>query len=125
MTQRASTRQGQSILRRSLGKHVELDVIAAQLRMTAVTLRRRLAEEGGQRTPTCGTPCDAKSHSKLVRDPHAKLEDVASRLGFASTAPSIAAFRRWTGMVAYRVSRAIPCQELAGALTKTSWRLSF
>jgi len=87
-----------AILRRNLGKHVELEEIASNLHMTAVTLRRRLAEECGMTYSDLRDAARREAALEMVSDSQAKLEGIASELGFAEYSTFHRAFRRWTGV---------------------------
>jgi len=86
-----------AILRRSLGKHVELEDVASSLHMTAVTLRRRLAEECGMTYSDLRDAARREAALEMVSDSQTKFEGIASELGFAEYSTFHRAFRRWTG----------------------------
>jgi AraC-like DNA-binding protein len=86
-----------SILRRNLGRHVELEEVASQLGITAVTLRRRLAEECGLTFSDLRDAVRRKAALEMVGDPATKLDSISAELGFAEYSTFHRAFRRWTG----------------------------
>lgn len=86
-----------AILRRSVGLQVDLEDVASQLHMTSVTLRRRLAEEGGRSFSGLRDGIRRLAALEMVRQGQ-KLEIVALRLGFAEYSTFHRAFRRWTGL---------------------------
>lgn len=86
-----------AILRRNIGTHLEIEEIAAQLHMTAVTLRRRLADECGSTYSDLRDASRREVALNMVSDTHNKLEAIAIELGFAEYSTFHRAFRRWTG----------------------------
>lgn len=86
------------------GHPPEMEAIAAELCLSARTLRRRLQEEG----TTYFALCDEVRHTfaeQLLALPHLSVEAIAGRLGYSEAASFIHAFQRWTGMTprAFRV----------------------
>ena len=79
------------------GHPPEMEEIAAELCLSARTLRRRLQEEG----TTYFALCDEVRRTfaeQLLSLPNLSVEAIAERLGYSETAGFIHAFKRWTGM---------------------------
>lgn len=73
-----------------------IDTVARSLRLSARTLKRKLAEEGVSYTELLETERKAQG-MRLLRESALPLHEVATRLDY-STLPNFArAFRRWTG----------------------------
>lgn len=86
-----------ALLRRNIGKHLELEEAASMLGMTALTLRRRLADEYGLTFSDLRDAARREAALEMVADPGAKLDAVAALLGFSEYSTFHRAFRRWTG----------------------------
>jgi len=86
-----------SILRRDVGALLDIEEIAAKLNMTAVTLRRRLADECGLTYSDLRDATRRQGALDMVADPGVKLEAIASELGYSEYSAFHRAFRRWTG----------------------------
>jgi AraC-like DNA-binding protein len=69
---------------------------AQSLGCSPATLRRRLASEGVS-FQALKDECRLAAASALLQETDLSIVDIASRLGFAGTAPFYTAFRRWTG----------------------------
>ncbi|MGO9838982.1 MAG: AraC family transcriptional regulator [Polyangiaceae bacterium] len=81
---------------RSGGGLRSLEELAASVRTSSRTLRRRLAQEGG----SYSTVLDEERHARaliLLRSPGLSVKDVAQRLGYSNVANFMRAFKRWTG----------------------------
>jgi AraC-like DNA-binding protein len=83
-----------------------LDEVAAHLRVSTRTLKRRLAERG----ISFSVLLDQARRERamlLLQSPRASLEEVAERLGYSSLSNFVRAFHRWTGETpaAYRRAR--------------------
>jgi AraC-like DNA-binding protein len=81
---------------RSGGGLRTLEELAASVRTSSRTLRRRLAQEGG----SYSTVLDEERHARalvLLRSSGLSVKDVAQRLGYSDVANFMRAFKRWTG----------------------------
>ena len=87
-----------ALLRRNIGKHMELEEAAASLGLTPLTLRRRLTEEYGLTFSDLRDAARREAALEMVADPGAKLDAVAAQLGFSEYSTFHRAFRRWTGI---------------------------
>jgi len=88
--------RARGLVLRSGGGVRSLDELAASVRMSSRTLRRRLAQEGG----SYSTVLDEERHARaliLMRSPDLSIKDVAQRLGYADVPNFTRAFKRWTG----------------------------
>lgn len=74
----------------------ETDGLAANLCISASTLRRRLAEEGQTYQ---GLKDSVRKELAIVwlADPHVSFAEIAARLGFADASSFYKAFRKWSG----------------------------
>ena len=72
-----------AILRRNIGKHLELEEVAIILGMTALTLRRRLTDDYGLTFSDLRDSARRDAALEMVSDPGAKLDAVAAQLGFS------------------------------------------
>lgn len=86
------------------GNPPDMERMAAELCLSARTLRRRLQEEG----TTYFALCDEVRRTfaeRLLALPEQSVEAIAERLGYSEAAGFIHAFKRWTGMTprAFRV----------------------
>ena len=82
---------------------LSFDKVAAALRVSPRTLKRRLGESG----VTFSELVEKARRERallLLRSPDLSLDDVAERLGYSTVSNLVRAFRRWTGMTpaAYR-----------------------
>jgi AraC-like DNA-binding protein len=88
--------RARGLVLRSGGGLRSLEEIAALVRMSSRTLRRRLAQEGG----SYSTLLDEERHARALiwmRSPELSVKDVAQRLGYSNVANLTRAFKRWTG----------------------------
>ncbi|WP_435592598.1 AraC family transcriptional regulator [Nocardia sp. bgisy118] len=88
----------------TLGVASGLDEVAAELRMSTRTLRRRLTDEG-----TSYRELVAETRQMLAEELlsiGATVEDVAGRLGYSDASSFTHAFTRWTGVTPGRFARA-------------------
>jgi AraC-like DNA-binding protein len=74
-----------------------LDVIAAELHLSPRSLRRHLEAEGTSFRTLSEEVLETLAE-ELLTTAHLKLEEVATRLGYAEPASFIHAFKRWKGM---------------------------
>lgn len=79
------------------GRPLDMEAMAAELCLSARTLRRRLQEEGATYLALCDEVRRTFAE-ELLALPHLSIEQVAERLGYSEAAGFIHAFRRWTGM---------------------------
>jgi AraC-like DNA-binding protein len=73
-----------------------IDAVARALRLSARTLKRKLAAEG----ESFSALVERERHERaleLLRSSQLKLEEVAQRLGYSSVPNFARAFRRWRG----------------------------
>ena len=78
------------------GEFRTVDDVAAELHVSARTLKRRLAEQGTD----FSTLLDAERRDRallLLRAPDLSLDEVAARVGYSDVANFTRAFKRWTG----------------------------
>lgn len=87
-----------AVLRRNIGKHLELEEVASRLSLPALTLRRRLADECGVTFSDLRDAARREAALEFVADRSAKLDAVAGELGFSEYSAFHRAFRRWTGI---------------------------
>jgi AraC-like DNA-binding protein len=108
----ALQKQGQVVARaRSLVAKKEggvrsLEEVAALMRLSPRTLKRRLAEHGA----TYSSLADRELREKatlLLRSPDLSLEQVAERTGYSDVANFTRAFRRWTGQTPAQYRRSV------------------
>jgi len=83
------------------------DALAHQLRMSATTLRRRLADEG-QTYQSIKDELRRIRAESLLRNSNRSLEEIAADLGFSEPSAFHRAFRKWTAQSpgAYRRAKA-------------------
>ncbi|MGW5113473.1 AraC family transcriptional regulator [Nocardia sp. NPDC004123] len=86
------------------GPHASQDEVAAGLRMSVRTLRRRLDEEGTSYRELVDETRQMLAEELLSIG--ATVEDVAGRLGYADASGFTHAFTRWTGTTPGRFARA-------------------
>lgn len=79
------------------GRPLDMEAMAAELCLSARTLRRRLQEEGATYLALCDEVRRAFAE-ELLALPHLSIEQIAERLGYSEAAGFIHAFRRWTGV---------------------------
>jgi AraC-like DNA-binding protein len=96
-------------VRRALGgEHGfrSLDEVAAHVRVSARTLKRRLAERGISFSALLDEARRERAMI-LLQSPRVSLEEAADRLGYSSLSNFVRAFHRWTGETpaAYRRAR--------------------
>lgn len=86
------------------GRPPDMKTMAAELCLSARTLRRRLEEEGATYLALCDEVRKTFAQ-QLLALPHLTIEQIADRLGYSEAAGFIHAFKRWTGMTprAFRV----------------------
>lgn len=90
--------KAKAVLRRSIGKNLELEELASRLSMPALTLRRRLSEECGLTFSDLRDAARREAALELVGNAANKLDAIADELGFSEYSAFHRAFRRWTGM---------------------------
>jgi AraC-like DNA-binding protein len=73
-----------------------IEAVAAELKMSARSLRRRLQDEGTNYRRTLDELRSALAKQQL-RDEGRSVEEVAYALGFSDASAFHKAFRRWTG----------------------------
>jgi len=88
-----------------MGQPTSFDLVAARLRMSPRTLRRKLEQEG---TSFRELIDELRAHAaiKYVRDTDLTIEDIAFALGFSDGAAFRHAFRRWTKSAPHEYRRA-------------------
>ncbi len=88
-----------------MGQPTSFDMVAARLRMSPRTLRRKLEQEG---TSFRELIDELRAHAaiKYVRDTDLTIEDIAFALGFSDAAAFRHAFRRWTKSAPHEYRRA-------------------
>jgi AraC-like DNA-binding protein len=88
-----------------MGQPTSFDLVAARLRMSPRTLRRKLEQEG---TSFRELIDELRAHAaiKYVRDTDLTIEDIAFALGFSDAAAFRHAFRRWTKSAPHEYRRA-------------------
>lgn len=79
------------------GRMPTLDALAAELHVSARSLRRHLEAEGTSFRALCDEVLETLAE-ELLTTAHMKLEEVAARLGYAEPASFIHAFKRWKGI---------------------------
>ena len=87
-----------SLLNQNLREYHNIERIAARLRMSSRTLRRRLTEEG---VSFQDLQRDARQRFAIayLRETNMSIEDIADQLGFSDAANFRRAFKQWTGRV--------------------------
>lgn len=86
--------------------HPRLPVVAAELRISARTLQRRLSSAGTTHSEMVCKVQQERAYELLAR-PTLRLSEIASNTGFASPSGFSRAFHGWTGLSpsAYRRNR--------------------
>jgi AraC-like DNA-binding protein len=79
------------------GRPLDMNAMAAELCLSARTLRRRLQEEGATYLALCDEVRKTFAE-ELLALPNLSIEQIADRLGYSEAAGFIHAFKRWTGM---------------------------
>jgi AraC-like DNA-binding protein len=86
------------------GLHTDMDTVAAELAMTARTLRRRLAAEGTSYRALVDEVRQTLAE-ELLATRSLSVEQVAYRLGYGDAASFVRAFTRWKGVPPGRYAR--------------------
>ncbi|MGH8504374.1 MAG: AraC family transcriptional regulator [Stenotrophobium sp.] len=85
------------IILRQPARTVNMETVAAELCLTARTLRRHLADEGSSFRGLRDEVLQMLAE-ELIDTAHMKLSEVAERLGYADAAAFSHAFKRWRGV---------------------------
>lgn len=94
---RTSDQLRQYLLARPPSQIPDLPTAARDLRISARSLRRRLADDATSYRTLVQATLEA-SAGHLLRDPSRSIQEVARALGFSDAAAFNRAFKRWTGM---------------------------
>jgi len=79
----------------------DMETAARDLRVSARTLRRRLAEEGASFRSVVQSVLETLA-SHMLRDPSRTIQETAHAMGFADAASFHRAFKRWKGVTPKR-----------------------